>query len=73
MEEQLEKTPFLTGKDYSVADISLYAYTHVADEGGFDLSAFPAVVAWLSRVKAQPGHITMGTRSQKQPATKRDA
>ena len=73
MEEQLEKTPFLTGKDYSVADISLYAYTHVADEGGFDLSAFPAVIAWLSRVKVQPGHVTMGARSQKHPATKRDA
>jgi glutathione S-transferase len=72
-EEQLNKTPFLVGKDYSVADISLYAYSHVADEGGFDLSAFPAVVAWLSRVKAQPGHVTMGTRSPKYPATKRDA
>jgi glutathione S-transferase len=73
MEEQLEKTPFLTGKDYSVADISLYAYTHVADEGGFDLSAFPAVVAWQSRVKAQRGHVTIGTCSPKHPATKRDA
>lgn len=73
MEEQLKKTPFLVGKDYSVADISLYAYSHVADEGGFDLSAFPAVVAWLSRVKAQPGHVTIGTRSPKHPATKRDA
>ena len=73
MEEQLKKTPFLAGKDYSVADISLYAYTHVADEGGFDLSAFPAVVAWLSRVKAQSGHVTIGTRSPKHPATMRDA
>ena len=59
MEGQLGRTPFLIGKAYSVADISLYAYTHVADEGGFDLSAFPAVVNWLSRVKAQPGHVTM--------------
>jgi glutathione S-transferase len=59
MEEQLKKTPFLVGEDYSVADISLYAYTHVADEGGFDLSAFPEVAAWLSRVKVQPGHVTM--------------
>jgi glutathione S-transferase len=73
MEEQLTQTPFLIGQNYSVADISLYAYTHVADEGGFDLSAFPAVVAWLSRVKAQPGHVTIGTRSPKHPGAKRDA
>jgi glutathione S-transferase len=66
MEEQLKKTPFLIGNDYSVADISLYAYTHVADEGGFDLLAFPAVVAWLSRVKAQPGHVTIGWRQPRQ-------
>lgn len=59
MEQQLKLTSFLIGETYSVADISLYAYTHVADEGGFDLSAFPAVSSWLSRVKAQPGHVTM--------------
>jgi glutathione S-transferase len=59
MEKQLQLTPFLVGDNYTVADISLYAYTHVADEGGFDLSSFPAVVQWLSRVKVQPGHVTM--------------
>jgi glutathione S-transferase len=40
-----------------VADIALYAYTHVAHEGGFDLHEFPAVLAWLERVADQPGHI----------------
>jgi len=59
MEQQLKRTSYLAGEHYTVADISLYAYTHVADEGGFDLSTFPAVAAWLSRVKAQPGHVTM--------------
>ena len=42
---------------YSIADIALYAYTHVADEGGFDLSGYPAIGAWLDRVAAQPGHV----------------
>jgi glutathione S-transferase len=41
---------------YSIADIALYAYTHVAGEGGFDLGRFPAVHAWLERVRSQPGH-----------------
>ena len=59
METALEKTPYLIGKDYTIADISLYAYTHVADEGGFDLTAFPAIEAWLARVRHQPGHVTM--------------
>jgi glutathione S-transferase len=60
MEQQLKRTPYLVCDNYTVADISLYAYTHVADEGGFDLLQFPAVTEWLSRVKAQPGHVTMG-------------
>ena len=59
MEERLRHAPFLVGTSYSIADISLYAYTHVADEGGFDLSAFPAVSEWLARVREQPGHVTM--------------
>ena len=58
MEQQLLMTPYLIGSEYTVADISLYAYTHVAQEGGFDLSAFPAVSQWITRVKAQPGHVT---------------
>jgi glutathione S-transferase len=57
MEEQLARTPFLAGSSISVADISLYAYTHDAPRGGFDLAAYPAVAAWLKRVEADPGHV----------------
>jgi glutathione S-transferase len=57
MERHLDSRPFLVGDRYSLADISLYAYTHVADEGGFDLARYPAIRAWLDRVAAQPGHI----------------
>jgi glutathione S-transferase len=41
----------------TIADLSLYAYTHVAPEGGFDLEPYTAVRAWLDRVAAQPGHV----------------
>jgi glutathione S-transferase len=57
----------LAGRDYFVAgrlglaDIALYAYTHVAEEGGFDLSAYPAVTAWLERVAAEPGYLPMAS------------
>ncbi len=57
MEGHLKDRAFLVGDRYSVADIALYAYTHVAHEGGFVLDGFPAVHAWLKRVAAQPGHI----------------
>lgn len=57
MEGHLADRRFLVGERYSIADISLYAYTHVADEGGFDLSRYPAINAWLERVTAQPGHV----------------
>jgi glutathione S-transferase len=57
MERQLETTPFLLGDRYTIADIALYAYTHVAEEGGFDLSKHHAIGAWLERVAAQPGHV----------------
>ena len=57
MEGHLKDNEFFVAGRYSVADIALYAYTHVAHEGGFDLSGFPAVRAWLGRVAAQPGHI----------------
>jgi glutathione S-transferase len=56
MERHLDGNEFLVGRRYSLADIGLYAYTHVADEGGFDLDPFPAIRAWLARVAAQPGH-----------------
>lgn len=54
MEQQLAQTPFLAGKKVTTADITLYAYTHVADEGGFELEAYPAIRAWLDRVAALP-------------------
>ena len=54
MERQLAQTPFLAGTYYSVADIALYAYTHVAHQGGYTLEKFPAIRAWLARVEQQP-------------------
>jgi glutathione S-transferase len=57
LERQLAGREFLVGERYSLADISLYAYTHVADEGEFELERYPAIRAWLGRVAAQPGHI----------------
>jgi glutathione S-transferase len=50
---------FLVGDRYSIADISLYAYTHVAPEGGFELEPYPGIRAWLARVSTQPGHIAI--------------
>lgn len=57
MERHLSQHTFLVAERYSIADIALYAYTHVADEGGFDLSRFSAIRAWLDRVRTQPRHI----------------
>jgi glutathione S-transferase len=57
MESHLAGHEYLAGDGYSIADIALYAYTHVAHEGGFDLEAYPAIGAWLARVAAQPGHV----------------
>jgi glutathione S-transferase len=59
MEQHLRARRFFVGELYSIADIALYAYTHVAGEGGFDLAPFPAVRAWIERVAAQPGHIAI--------------
>lgn len=59
MERQLKDHPFLVGDRYTIADIALYAYTHVADEGGFDLSQFPAILAWIERVKSQPNYVVL--------------
>jgi glutathione S-transferase len=50
---------FLVGERYSIADISLYAYTHVANEGDFDLEPYAAIRAWLEHVAAQPGHVAI--------------
>ncbi len=59
LERGLSGRTWLVGERYSVADISLYAYTHVADEGDFDLGPYPQIRAWLQRVAARPGHITI--------------
>jgi glutathione S-transferase len=59
MEAHLASQDWLTGGRYSIADIALYGYTHCAGEGGFELSRFPAVGAWLKRVAAQPHHIPL--------------
>jgi glutathione S-transferase len=59
MERQLQLTPYLVGDQFSIADVALYAYTHVADEGGFDLGAYPGVQAWLKRVASHPKHVPM--------------
>jgi glutathione S-transferase len=59
MERHLASNSFFVGNRYGLADIALYAYTHVAHEGEFDLSRYPHITAWLARVKAQPGHVTI--------------
>jgi glutathione S-transferase len=59
MEDHLSHALFFVGERPSVADIALYAYTHAAADGGFDLERFPAVCAWLDRVASQPGSSTM--------------
>ncbi len=57
MEQHLAANDFFATGRYTIADIALYGYTQVADEGGFDLSQYPAVGAWLARVAAQAGHV----------------
>jgi glutathione S-transferase len=57
LERHLESRSFLVGERYTIADISLYAYTHVADEAGFQLARFPAIGRWMERVSGQPGHV----------------
>ena len=59
MERSLGARTFFVGERYSIADITLYAYTHVAHEGGFDLEGYPAIRRWLDRVAAQSGHIAI--------------
>jgi glutathione S-transferase len=59
MEKHLSSHTFFVGERYTIADIALFAYTHVADEGGFDLSQFPAIQAWIERVKSQSGYISI--------------
>lgn len=68
MERHLESRPegsgFFVGAQLTIADIALYAHTHVAEEGDFSLAGFPAIRAWLARVAAAPGHVDMAWRPQ---------
>jgi glutathione S-transferase len=59
MERHLAEREWLVGDAMTLADIALYAYTHVADEGGFELERYPAIGKWLDRVSSQPGHIAI--------------
>ena len=59
MEKHLATHTFFVDNRYGLADIALYAYTHVAHEGEFDLARYPAINAWLARVASQPGHVTI--------------
>ena len=59
MEQQLARTQYMVGDYYSIADVTLYAYTHVAHQGGYDLSGYPAIQAWLQRVASHPRHVAM--------------
>ncbi len=63
MEQELSGRAWFVGAAPSIADIALYAYTHVAHEGGFDLAGYPAIRAWLARVAALPGYVAMGKRA----------
>jgi glutathione S-transferase len=59
MEKHLASHPWFTGARYGVADMALFAYTHVAHDGGFDLAPYPALRDWLARVQATPGFVPM--------------
>jgi len=59
MEQHLSKHEFFVGDQYSIADIALYAYTHVAEEGDFNLSQYKAINAWIDRIKSQPGYVSI--------------
>ena len=59
MERHLAGRDFLVAETYTIADLALYAYTHVAHEGSFELEPYPAVRAWLERVASQPGHVAI--------------
>jgi glutathione S-transferase len=62
MDGHLAKEPFFVGGAYTLADIALYAYTHVAHEAGFDLTPYKALGAWIERVAGQPGYVSLYQR-----------
>jgi glutathione S-transferase len=57
LERHLDGRSWLVGDGVTLADIALYAYTHVAHEGGFELDRYPAIATWLERVSSEPGHV----------------
>jgi glutathione S-transferase len=57
MEQHLAKNLWFVGQRFGLADIALYAYTHVAHEGGFEIKRYPAIRGWLARVEAEPRHV----------------
>jgi glutathione S-transferase len=57
MESRLRDHEYLVGERFTIADVALYGYTHVAGEGGFELDGYPGIRAWIERVAAEPGHI----------------
>ena len=59
MEDHLARQDYLVGDGATIADVSLFAYTHVADEGGFDLTSYPALLTWLERIRGLPGFVPM--------------
>ena len=67
MERHLRDRDYFVGDTFTIADIALYAYTHVAPEGGFDLDPLPAVRAWIERVEAQPGVVPMDPLDERKP------
>ncbi len=64
MEKHLQQQPFFATERCTVADLALYAYTHLADQCDFDLAPFPAIGAWLARVAAEPRHVPMDARPE---------
>ncbi|MCP4387534.1 MAG: glutathione S-transferase family protein [Gammaproteobacteria bacterium] len=65
MERHLQDHRFLVGQGCSIADISLFAYTHVAGEGGFDLSSYPAIRNWITNIQQLPGYLAMPPASSR--------
>jgi len=64
MEQQLKQSPYLCGDAPTIADIALYAYTHVAEEGIFSLQGWPAIRSWIARIEAHPRHLTLPAACQ---------
>jgi glutathione S-transferase len=60
MEQQLQLTPYLVGSRVTTADICLYGYTHVAEEGGFELGKYQAITGWIDRIQSTPNYVGMG-------------